>query len=357
MKTTILTIPIIIISILLFSCTKDNEIRKSGVEAGQESTLTISLSGIQTGSKSTGSGHGNQTDDNYINTLEIFLFNADGESAGTLDAYKKFTTSDGITNLQIKATTGKKTIYAIANSHRSDNFKGITTIVEFQKVQAGLKDDNTKDFIMTGSVDATLQVTTSITFAISRMAAKIELQSVKTAFVGTPYEGMSLSNVEMFMINVHSSKRLHDNLAATATILNPKALVAADVNSCKMPGMLHDKIAATVNDAGYKTSHFFYAYENTLDSETADNRYTRLVIKADLNGHTYYYPVNVNQVNYGYDPANNHKGIKRNTEYKVNVTIMRPGSTDPDKPVEHGVMAVTLNILNWSTTSPANPEF
>lgn len=354
MKTTFLTVLFILSGIFFFSCTKQSLLEQPAIQTEQESTLTISL---QNGLSSKATGQGNQADDNYINTLEFFIFHAEGEKAGVLDAYKKFTTADGIANLQIKATTGKKTIYAIANSHRSDNFKGITTLAEFQKQQASLTNDNTKDFIMTGSVDATLQVTTSITFAISRLAAKIELQGIKTAFAGTPYEGMSLSNVEVFMLNVHSSKRLHDNLAASATILNSKALVATDVNSCKMSGMLHDKIAAAVNDAGYTTPHFMYAYENTLETETADSRFTRLVIKADLNGHTYYYPVNVNQDLYGHIPANGHKGIKRNTEYKVNVTILRPGSTDPDKPVEHGVMSVTLNVLNWSATSPANPEF
>ncbi|MEG1290525.1 MAG: fimbrial protein [Anaerovoracaceae bacterium] len=343
----------IIATILICSCTKSTTPFPAD---RQESIVTISLNN-QIGSKATGSAHGNQADDNYINTLEFFFFNADGPTAGTLDAYKKFTTADGITNLQIKATTGKKTIYVIANSHRSDNFAGVITLSEFQKLQASLTDDNTKNFIMTGSVEATLQVTTSITLAISRLAAKIELQSIKTAFAGTPYQGMSLSNVKFFLINAHGSKRLHDGLAATATILNPKALIATDVNACKMPEMLHGALAAPIGDAGYTTPHYFYAYENTLDTETADERYTRLVIQATLNGHTYYYPVNVNQVNYGYDPVNNHKGIKRNTEYKINVTIMRPGSTDPDKPVEHGVMTVTLNILNWSPTSPAHPDF
>ncbi|MEG0519102.1 MAG: fimbrial protein [Bacteroidales bacterium] len=354
MKATVLTVLVILSGLFLFSCTTQNLLEQPVIQTEQESTLTISL---QNGLSSKASGQGNQADDNYINTLEFFIFHAEGDRAGVLDTYKKFTTADGITNLQIKATTGKKTIYVIANSHRSDNFAGVITLSEFQKLQASLTDDNTKNFIMTGSVEATLQVTTSITLAISRLAAKIELQSIKTAFAGTPYQGMSLSNVKFFLINVHSSKRLHDGLAATAAILNPKALVATDVNACTMPGMLSEDIAAPIGDAGYTTPHYFYAYENTLDTETPDERYTRLVIQATLNGHTYYYPVNVNQVNYGYDPANKHKGIKRNTEYKINVTIMRPGSTDPDKPVEHGVMTVTLNILDWSATTPAHPDF
>ncbi|MEF9931183.1 MAG: fimbrial protein [Bacteroidales bacterium] len=355
MKTkTLRTITLAVMIITFCACDK-NEVINSSALKRHESTLTINL-GNKALTKAIGAEHGNQLNDNFIQTLEFFIFHADGPNVGELDAYKKFTTADGISNLQIKATTGKKSIYAVANSHRAD-WKGIITLVEFKKVQANLKDDNVKNYIMTGSADATLQVTTSITFALSRLAAKIELQGVKTAFAGTPYEGFKLSNVKAFLINVHSSKRVYDGGADTPAILNNKALVAADANSCIMPGMLYDVITPAIDDAGYNTSHYLYAFENTLETETVDSRFTRLVIQADLNGKTYYYPINVNEIGYGYVSANGHYGIKRNTEYKINVTIMRPGSTNPDKPVEHGTLTVTLNILDWVTTPIANPEF
>lgn len=339
---------------LFCACSKAN-FSEQPLQSRSESLLTISLSG-QPLSKATGPNQGNQADDNYINTLEIFVFHADGENAGELDAYKKFTASDGLSNLQVKATTGNKHIYAVANSHRND-WKGINTLSKFQQITTNLQLDDVKNFVMVGSVSATLQVTTSVTFTVSRLAARICLSGIKTAFAGTPYEGQKLTNVKVWMLNVHSVKNVHDGQSSSNVILNNKKLMAPDVNACAMSGMLFDAVVPQVEDAGYRTPHYFYTYENTLESETSENRFTRLIVQADLNGKIYYYPVNINQVGYGYADANGHKGVKRNTAYEVGVTIFRPGSTDPDKPVEHGVLGVTLNVLDWNTTPVANPEF
>lgn len=338
-------------SIFTISCTKN----LIPVETSGESTLTINLSGTSIDSKAVGS-HGNQADDNYVNTLDIFVFNAAGENAGELDAYKRFTASDGITNLQLKATTGNKKIYVIANSHRPD-WKGINTLAAFQAVQTSLQKDDVKNFIMTGNIDVTLQATTSVNIPISRLTARVQLASIKTAFAGGPYAGLKLTNVKVFLLNVHGVKNLHDGNITTPVILNSKVLNGTDVNGCTMLGMLYDAVTPAIDDTGYQTPHYFYAYENTLEAEAADNRFTRLVIQADLNGKTYYYPVNINREGYGYVASNGHKGVKRNTAYEINVTIMRPGSTDPDKPIQYGTLNVSLNVQNWVITPVANPEF
>lgn len=338
----------------LFSCSQKEILEGENMVRG-ESILTINING-GTVSKASGPGHGNQTEDNFVQTLEIFVFHADGPNAGELDAYQKFTASGNLSNLQVKATTGKKTIYAVANSHRVD-WKGIVLLDQFKEVQTELVGEDVKNYLMTGSAEATLQVATSVTISISRMVAKVVLQGIKTAFAGTPYEGMTLTNVKAYLINVHGTKHISNGEGAAPLILNHKKLVATDVSHCTMAGMLYDAVNPAIDDSGYTNVHYFYAYENTLEIESAANRFTRLVIEADLNGKTYYYPVNINQPDYGYDPVNGHKGVKRNTAYRINVTILRPGSTDPDQPVEHGTLGVTLNILDWVTTPVANPEF
>ncbi len=336
--------------LFLFSCTKEN-MKNIADNTTQDSNLTITIAN-QTKSVTSNT----QIEDNTINTLELFIFNKDGANAGELDAYKKFGGADGLTNLTIKATTGNKIIYAVANSHK-ENWQGVVTLPQFQNEIVSITKDNLKDFVMIGNVEATLQLATSVTFAIERLAAKIKLNSIRTSFAGTPYEGMSLTNVKAYLINVHSAKLYHNGTVTTPTILNPKKAVNVDINSCAMPGMLYDVITPAINDAGYNTAHYFYAYENIRNTEDATNRFTRLVIQADLNGKTYYYPINLNQDTYGYDPTNGHFGLKRNTLYEVNVTIMRPGSTDPDEPVVFGTLNCTLNVLNWNNTLTANPEF
>jgi hypothetical protein len=50
-------------------------------------------------------------------------------------------------------------------------------------------------------------------------------------------------------------------------------------------------------------------------------------------------------------------GVKRNTSYAVNVTILRPGSLDPDTPVEHAALKTSLNVVNWATVPTVNVTF
>lgn len=341
--------------ITLLACSRQSIPGIAGEPGERESLLTVNLTGLA-GSKASGAGHGVQAEDNYINTLEIFIFHAEGNRAGELDAYKKFTASDGISNLKMKATTGKKKIYAVVNSHR-ENRAGIHTLSGFQQERALLQEDNIKDYCMTGEADVTLQVATSVTLTVSRLVARVCLTGIKSLFRGTPYEGCQLSDVKAYLINVHGVKYIYDGNLSVPVILNQRALREEDINACAMEGMLCEDIPAPVDDSGYIVPHYFYTYENMLETETESNRFTRLVIQADLNGHTYYYPVNINQPGYGYTGSNNHRGIKRNTSYQINVTILRPGSTDPDKPLEHGALSVNLAVLDWDILPVANPEF
>ena len=349
------TIAVCTAFMILSACSKQPT-PGAGIETGAgESLLTISLAG-RTAGKASGAGHGDQAEDNYINTLEVFIFHAGGSRAGQLDAYKKFTAADGIHNLQIKATTGRKKIYAVANSHRQD-WTGIHTLQAFEQERAALREDNVKDYIMTGGAEVTLQVATSITLTVSRLAARICLGSIKSAFRGTPYEGCTLSNVKAYLINVHGEKHIYDGNLSVPLVLNRKVPQEADIKSCSMPGMLYEAVPVQIDDTGYTTPHYFYTYENMLEAETESNRFTRLVIQADLNGNTYYYPVNINQPGYGYVASNAHKGVRRNTSYEIHVTILRPGSADPDNPMAHGTLSINLNVLNWNTLPAANPEF
>ena len=140
-------------------------------------------------------------------------------------------------------------------------------------------------------------------------------------------------------------------------LFNKGKLVNDDVNSFVMRDMIYDSIGENINDLGYNKPHYFYCYENLNAHEDLSTRFTRLVIQADLLGNTYYYSININQEKYGHSIINGHYGIKRNTLYKLNVTIKRPGSTNPDEPMEMGSMDCTLKRLNWNNTIVAQPEF
>jgi hypothetical protein len=346
-------------TVLIVSCTKEQE---GGAENEMtESLLTLNITAGKTAlqtTKATGGSHGVQADDNNVETLEIFVFRNDGgEDSGQLDAYKKFTKNDGLTNLQIKATTGNRIIYAVANSHK-ENWTGVTTIDKFKAEMSAITLENIKNFTMSGNISSVLHTTSSITFSISRLISRIKINGIKTAFAGTPYAGMTLSNVKVYLTNVIASKSFAENKdMAVLPIMNYKKAVTSESQSCTMPGMIYETIAGEIGDSGFAQPLYFYAYENLITSETLTARYTRIVIEGVLNGKTYYYPISINREGFGYVSANGHMGIKRNTAYQIKATIYRPGSTDPDKPLEPGTLSATVGIEDWSLTNSSDVEF
>ena len=339
---------------LAFSCEQGMDVPENG--NGEPCKLILS---IIPQTKATGLNHGIQSEDNIVNKLEIFVFRGDGDDAGYLDTYKKLEGDEliSLSGIEIKSTTGKKIIYAIANSHK-DSWEGVVTIEDFEKEMAFLQKEKLKDFTMVGNVEATLQLTTSVTFSISRYVARVHLSSVKTDFAGTPYEGTSLKNVKIYLVNVYGDKSyaINEN-SSSSLVLNRRMAVGQDVNNCAMGGLLYDEIVSDITDTPYATQHYFYCYENMIESEGDAMGYTRLVIQGDLNGNTYYYPININREGFGYSDTNGHYGVKRNTSYKLDVIISRPGSTDPDEILEYGTLTTNLNVLDWVTVPVVQVQF
>ena len=358
MKTNYLILVAILATTALFSCSKENPILPTTPEIPrEESTLKITI----TSGSTKATEHGDQTKDNTVQVLDIFVFikNIGQPNDGALDGYQRFTGSalNNLTDLPVKTTTGTKTVVVVANPHKAD-WKGITTLNQFNAQIATLQKEESSNYTMTAKVEQTVSPTTNISLALERLISRVVVNSIKTKFVGTPYEGTALTDVEIYLINVAGNKLYLDGSNPTSkVILNKGKLVGEDMNNCAMVGTIHDKITPNITDAGYTTSHYLYCYENTLTGENGTDKFTRLVIEGKLNGTTYYYPININQENYGYSPSIGHKGVKRNNSYAHSITITRPGSLDPDKPVEKGTLITTLSVLNWVTVPVANIEF
>ncbi|MBR5856366.1 MAG: DUF4906 domain-containing protein [Bacteroidales bacterium] len=334
----------------------ENNLDVDRLQQEEESLLSIS---IVPQTKASGSAHGVQADDNNVQSLEIFVFKNEGADAGVLDVYKKFTAEElkSLTNIEIQTTAGSKIIYAVANSHK-DNWNGVYTLQEFKSVLSLLKDEDLKSFTMVGSANSTLQATTSVNIEISRLVARVHLAGIKTNFAGTPYEGISLKNVKAYLINVTGDCSYADgSMNEDPLVLNQNGLKSDDVDACTMRGMLYDEMAQEVSDGGYNVSHYFYCYENMLSEESGNKKFTKLVIQGDLNGTTYYYPISINREGYGYSPENDHKGLKRNTSYSIEITITRPGTLDPNDNLNFGTATAMLDILDWVTLPVAHVGF
>lgn len=314
-------------------------------EEGRPATLSLTLSSSDVKSTETPV----TAEDNAVNTIDVFIFNGGTSSNyGQLDAYRRF--EDGSDVMEVHTTTGAKKICVIVN-YTGEDMSSITDISQLQALTTSLQDETFGNLTMYGEKDVTMKAQTSETITVSRFISRVAVNSIITDFDGTPYEGAILSNCKIYLTNVHADKLLYNGNESTYPIvLNETRLSEDDVESTAQPGILMDEITVDIDDAGYTVPHYLYCYANETSDITSS---TKLILQADLNGTTYYYPVPVNQEGYGQPEENGHYGIRRNTVYTYSITVTRPGSLEPDIPLEPGVLDLNIVVEDWTLI----PEF
>lgn len=320
---------------------------------GAPSALTISLNGSSVKSPVVTT----QTEDNTINILDVLIFrNTDPASPDyhKLDTYKHFSSSE-LDEITVSTTTGPKIICVVANDH-SNTFEGVTDLASFRALTTSLKGEQLSSFTMYGEAEETLDITSKVEISLERHISRIGVSPIKTKFSGTPYAGHTISNVKLYLINVHGEKILYSNASSAEppVIFNHGALSGNDANSTIEPNLIYEPLTGTIGDTGYTGPHFFYCYSN----ETSDlGSCTKLVLQCDLAGVTYYYPIPINQPGYGYTDTRGHIGVRRNTSYSYGITVTRPGSLDPDEPILPGSIEITIGVRDWDIIPHFNKEF
>jgi hypothetical protein len=294
-------------------------------------------------------GETTQAEDNTITTVDVFVFENPEENVGEkhlLDAYKRFTGSD-LSDISLDCSTGDKLVCVIANSPY-DNYANLVKLSEFRILYAQLNHERQKCLSMYGETTATLdQSSQSLQIPVTRFASKVSLTSIKTNFAGTTLEGKEISNVKIYLINAYAGKFFRTNTDMDpAMIFNKGMLMKSDINYLDDSSILVENITTNLTDAGLSETYTFYCYENITNNIP---NCTMLVIQGDINGSTYYYPVPINQEQFGYQASNKHYGIRRNTCYSVGVTITGLGSDNPTTPIYTGAIDVTIEPEDWTS--------
>lgn len=317
------------------------------------STLTLSLSSTETKS----SVSSTQEEDNTINTIDVFIFrNTDPTSADyqKLDTYKRFS-GDALSDLTLNTTTGPKTICIIVNEH-TNAFIGVTDLTKFRGLVTNLNQEQIKSFTMYGETEETLGTTSSVSISVKRHISRVAVTSIKTKFAGTPYSGMTLSNIKLYLVNAHAQKLIYNNGSSPSTplIFNAAALSGDDANSTVEANLIYEPLTGTINDTGITTPYYFYCYSNETNNIEGC---TKMVLQGDLDGVTYYYPILINQDGYGYESTTGYYGVRRNTTYSYGITVTRPGSLDPNIPLVPGSLELTVSVDDWAVIPHFDKEF
>lgn len=284
-----------------------------------------------------------------ITSAQLLIF----DSAGHLEHYAII--PGGSTGVPVQLRVGSMKAWIVANGPNLSAIKTESALIA-TVLELSTYNDPSTDFVMAGSNTCTVTAsnTADCTVEISRLVARVTLKNL-TNNLPAAYGAISVNYV--MLENVVNQCRI-DGQTTGLSWYNPMGrptespLVAAHIvnpptyqaDSPQLTFQTLGSNSSLAKGSSFTTPLRFYAYPNSTTTDqtgfstTFSARYTRLVIKATIDGGTYYYPISI--------PA-----LARNKCYDVSVTLVGLGSSDPDVPVAKGSFNASFTVKSWVSGS------
>ena len=304
------------------------------------------------------------TSEKAIQNVQIFVFRAgNGADAGNLEiaASAGFDHALGVTSgtyngLTLKCSTGQREVWAVVNDSEDRTAGSVTTKSEFLALTHELQRSSATKLLMIGhsGTDAAPAVMLhegqeDISISVHRLAASVILESVKNDFRSPAYQKADMFRLDnCYLINVPGRINFGETSEPSSLPTDQwYARQAAETASPKKDLIFDSLSGQIVNYGGtpYTVPHTFYTYPNNCAvSEDAAwcARATLLVLEASIKYASgwvkYYYPVQLST-----------HPLRSNVQYRVKLTIHRPGSLDPNKPVTFDDVTPVISVTDWET--------
>ena len=110
----------------------------------------------------------------------------------------------------------------------------------------------------------------------------------------------------------------------------------------KDPSLLCADIIEDIGKSPLEANINLHCYPNMSSAESPGSAFTRLVIQGDIEGQTWYWPININRSTTGVGA-----GVERNMNYIYDIIITRKGSADPDTAISTGSITINMNVEEW----------
>ena len=257
-----------------------------------------------------------------VNDLQVFVF----DDSGNLESYGHSASSA----LTLECYPGTKDIVALVNA---PSLSGLSKYSELIQKTSVLSDNAVSSLVMEGKTNVKVSSSTTVTVPVSRLAAKVTLTKIVNAMELEYHRKMTFALTSVYMINVAGDKKYLTDSAPSQWYNKMKYEAGS-------PSFLWQTLNGKVlgYNGSYDEESYFYCYPNHTADDYNDGawqpRHTRLVVEATLGGTTYYYPVTLPEVD-------------QNTAYEISLTVTRPGSDSPDKPVDSHSAEFTVKVVDW----------
>ena len=246
-----------------------------------------------------------------------------------LDAYQHL---DGVSGGRVTGTssTAARKVVILSNyPGEAYAWTGVRSLGSLSDLPFRLEDENPAAPMLYGESEAGSMGRVTV----RPMLAKITLRSIACEFSERPYAGERLQEVRAYLTYASRECRPFAPEDPPSSWLNAGRLDEAETAALSHPEAVLRTLAASLGGRIYPSAAF-YCYPNPSDGSEFGRPVTRLVIEGKLRGTTYYYPIDL-------------PGLEADVQYRMDVTLTRAGTTDPDTPAAAGSIRLESQVLDW----------
>lgn len=345
-------------SALLFSCNKVAP-TGAGVEAPASEPVTLRVSVSASGSSR--ATVADEASEAKVNKIEVLVFRD-----GVLDGYGSKTDFSVNSDLvvDVDCSKGVRNIWAVINSDVT--LSSVSDEASLKALVSQLKNNvgssSLDNFVMLGSVEnQTVTGTSSVNMNVDRLVARVWVKRITKNFSSAALQAATFNVTRMYLTNVVNRFALSGLFVPDATPAYWYNRMGYDDTAAQVAEkdalILRTGPGTIASATDIAVSGAMYPYPNPTTSTLVDGKYvgpeagewsirpTRLVIEAILDGTTYYYPITL--------PV-----LQMNHSYEIpNIVITRPGSDDPDVPVDGVSAGFTIVVNDWEQVLFAGESF
>ena len=286
------------------------------IEDGAVESVSISLRNV--GSVSTKSV-AHTAEESAVSTLDVFVFRD-----GALEAHGRVSGASSVSGL--KVSHGAKTVWAFAN-FSTERMNAIRSLSDAVSLASQYSENSRTSFVMRGSKNITVSSSeTSFTMSVTRDVSKVIIDAAPV-FTGTAaggtLEGIYLINIPKVF---DEDAVLTSSDGANAWNFDNTVASSPDGSACS-----YATGSSSWSSALYGMPN---ASPEAADADTKDY-VTKCVLKATVQGQTYWYPVGI-------------PDMQANKCYAIsNIVINRPGSENPNSYLTEESLSVSITVSPW----------
>lgn len=286
-----------------------------------------------------------------ISHIDIFTFRDD--DLMRLDSYQR-TDEINEDHMEVRSQNGKKIVFICANSRKDIyDWAEINSMTALSMIQSELAEEDRERPVMTGSGKTETGGKVPYIIELSPLVSEIRVRSIRCDFSGMSYEGEKIRNPKIYLTNVNARCPLaEDGKTSLSHIINAGCLVPEDLAGFHDPGIIYQDLGIPIGSTPFNAGISLLCYPNTSLQEGPGTPFTRLVIEGELEGRTYWWPIDINRAKGTSDP-----GIHRNCSYVYDLVIRRKGSDSPDKTVGIQDMDMEMEVITWNEKEEYSVEF